>query len=136
MYFDLNYNDECFTGLTICPNEKENPDLLYDYAQSLKIKNPACTFSEIAKAGKFNCMSDDDYRHALELVKTVSMFFNSKPEANVFHVLAEAISFILRQKRAKEESNIETGSDKENEEIKEDDFEWDIFDVEDDDDNP
>ena len=95
MHFILKYDYKGFTGLVIAPDEKEDPDLLYDYAQTLRLRNPALTFADIAKAGTLNDLSEMDYRRALEKVKTVSRFFDNRPDANVFHVLAEAINYIL-----------------------------------------
>ena len=69
MFVDLTYDLEKFTGLTIKPEEKEDPDLLHDYAQRLMIKNPAIRFSDLAKAGKMNDMCDEDYEQALKNIK-------------------------------------------------------------------
>ena len=96
MYFDLNYDNNGFTGSTIRPDDFENPDLLHNYALCLKVKNPAIRFSETTKAGKLNSLSDYDFEVALKRIKTVSGFFNDKEEANVFHVLAEAVNYILK----------------------------------------
>lgn len=102
MYLDLDYNDECFVGLSIEPNATEDADMLHNYANNLVLKNPAVTFSEMAKAGLFNSMSDEDYQVALENVKFVSSeFFNSKPEANIFHVLDKALTYCMRQDNRK-----------------------------------
>ncbi len=125
MYFDLKYDDEKFVGLMICPSEEEDPDLLHSYAQSLNLKNPAITFADIAKAGGMNDMDDDDYTHALNLIKTVSMFFDNKPESNVFHVLAEAINFILSMRKPEEEPY----SEQDEETDEEADDEWDLADL-------
>lgn len=95
MQFDLSYDDEKFLDLTIVPGMREDPDILHDYANRLKIKNPAVGFADMARAGLFNEMSDEDYDNALRRMKLVSTFFNSKSEANVFHVLAEAMKYIL-----------------------------------------
>lgn len=103
MYFDIQYDNSRFTDLVISPDENENPDLLHDYATSLKIKNTATTFTKLAKAGKLNDMSDKDYEIALQNIKKVSAFFDNKPEANVFHVLAEAIKFILSREKPEQE---------------------------------
>lgn len=97
MYFDLNYNDEQFIGLTITPDKSEDPNKLHNYANSLVLKNPAIIFSEMAKAGDMNVMSDEDYAIALENIKIVSSFFDAQPEANIFHVLDKAITYILSQ---------------------------------------
>ena len=99
MYVDLTYDPEKFTGLTIKPEEKEDPDLLHDYAQRLMIKNPAIRFSDLAKAGKMNDMCDEDYEQALKNIKLVSAeFFGSNAYANVFHVLDAALTYILSQR--------------------------------------
>ncbi|MCR5502153.1 MAG: hypothetical protein K6F53_04035 [Lachnospiraceae bacterium] len=95
MKFDLNYDDENFLDLMIAPEMRENPDTLHDYAGRLKIRNPALDFAEMAKAGRFNDMSDEDYEIALRRIKTVSSFFSNKPDANIFHILAESIKYIL-----------------------------------------
>jgi hypothetical protein len=98
MFLDLDYNNENFVGLTIEPTATEDADTLHNYANNLVLKNPAITFSEMAKAGLFNDMSDEDYKVALENVKLVSSeFFESKPEVNIFHVLDRALCYFLNQ---------------------------------------
>ena len=96
MYFELKCDGESITGVVIRPEERENEDLLHNYANTLKVKNAAISFSDMAKAGLFNDMSDDQYRSALEKIKTIGTFFDNKREANVFHLLAEAINYILQ----------------------------------------
>ncbi len=97
MYLDMNYNDEHFINLTIEPGVKEDADMLHNYANNLVLKNPAVTFSEMAKAGQFNTMSDEDYQFALQKIKLVSTeFFDSEPEANIFHVLDRALNYLMR----------------------------------------
>ena len=56
------------------------------------IKNPAIDFSNKAKAGVFNDMSDKDYAKALSVVRAKSKFFGDKPEstfANILIIYAE-----------------------------------------------
>ena len=143
MYFDLNYNCKDFVNITICPTEKEDPDLLYDYAQTLRLKNPAVTFTEMAKAGLFNDMDDDEYRRALEGIKVISQeLFGSKSEQNVFHVLAEAVNYIVNHAAVQEDtvSSHDEGpspDEEDEEEIWDDDelLDWDVIEEDDDDDD-
>ena len=82
---------------------------------------------------KLNNMSEDEYRLALELIKTVSRFFDSKAEANVFHVLAEAINYILSSQMILQET--EKKPEPPCEEEEEDDiYDWDDYDDDDEDD--
>ncbi len=107
MHFDLDYNDEHFTNLTIEPDVNEDANMLHNYANTLVLKNPALTFSEMAKAGMFNNMSDEDYRDALDNVKFISKeFFDSKSKANIFHVLDKALSYVLSQEHLAKMSGI------------------------------
>lgn len=95
MYMDIQYNDERFTGMTIKPEETESSDHLHNQSLQLMVRNPAIRFTEMAKDGYFNEMCDEDYDIALRNIKLVSSFFNNQPDANIFHVLSEAINYIL-----------------------------------------
>ncbi|MBQ7582839.1 MAG: hypothetical protein IJU25_08475 [Lachnospiraceae bacterium] len=113
MYFELKYDDENLTGLMIRPGETEDPDVLHNYAQMLKIKNVAIAFSDLAKEGGLNDMPDKEYVLALKRVKIVSGFFNDQPSANVFHILAEAIRYILREGAVADEEDALTDEEAE-----------------------
>ncbi len=97
MHFEIQMDRRRLTGVVIRPDESEDADTLHNYASTLKVKNAAVTFSEMARTGAFDDMSDEQYKTALEKIKTVSSFFDNKCDANVFHILAEAINFILQQ---------------------------------------
>jgi len=136
MYFDLNYDDSKFRDLTIEPSEKEDPDMLHGYAQKLKITNPAVTFSKLAKAGDFNRMSDEDYELALKRIKIVCGFFGDKTNENVFHVLAEAINYILSReedaKPAEDKAKEDEAEAEAEEEYEEEEWDLDLLSSEDD----
>jgi hypothetical protein len=97
MHIDLKYDEKEFLSLTIEADESEDSDILHSYSQKLLIKNPAKTFSEMAQKGAFDSMSDAEYAIALNKIKIISKFWRCEPNMNVFHVLAEAISYILNE---------------------------------------
>ncbi len=128
MYVDLTYDPEKFTGLTIKPEEKEDPDMLCEYAKRLMIKNPAIVFTELAKAGRMNDMCDEDYEQALKNIKLVSAeFFGSNAYANVFHVLDAALTYILSQRDPIPEDAGENESNDDEVDETVDEFEDDLF---------
>ena len=47
------------------------------------MKNPAVEFSNQAKAGKFNDLSDEEYEIELQKVKNKSRLWEDKPEADL-----------------------------------------------------
>lgn len=62
---------------------------LYPYIIPLasdKIKNPVMDFSDKAKAGKYNGLSDVEYAEAVERVRKVSKFWFDKAEASLLEV--------------------------------------------------
>ena len=56
---------------------------LFVQLSSKKMKNPAVEFSNQAKAGKYNDLSDEDYAAELEKVKNKSKLWEDKPEADL-----------------------------------------------------
>ncbi len=98
MYFNFNYDNEArLNGLIIRPDKNDDPDVLHNYSKILKIRNPAIRFSELAKMGKFNECSDQDYSVMLNSIKEFDrLFFMKKVDVNVFQLLADMTEYILQ----------------------------------------
>lgn len=71
----------------------------------MKIKNPAITFADHAKAGMYNDVSDEDYQRMLNTVKCVSSLWQyrdapedtrPKSEMNALMLLVNAVELISR----------------------------------------
>ena len=98
MKYELNYEDCSFNSLIISAEEWEDQDLLHNYSFALKLRNPAITFADMVKSGGLDCMSDEEYETALQNMKILSSFWDGDLYANIFHILAEATSYILKNK--------------------------------------
>ena len=94
---DVYYDKEDVEDVVLKPIKKEDIDKLYVYSQIINIKNPAIMFSEDAKAGFFNELTDEEYYIALERIKFVSeTFFNKVTETNIFQLTADLLKFIMQ----------------------------------------
>lgn len=77
----------------IVPSEGEDPQVLHDIASRLLVENPAIAFSDMAKAGKLNSFTDDEYEKLLAVVKRLNLLFippNSDkpvPQINLFDMV-------------------------------------------------
>ena len=56
---------------------------LFVQLSSKKMKNPAVEFTNEAKAGKFNDLSDEEYAIELEKVKNKAKLWEDKPDADL-----------------------------------------------------
>ena len=100
MEFNIDYNFEKVTDVTLCPNKDESADKLHQYSQMLRVDNPALGFSKDAKSGLFNDLCDGEYRDALYRIKAISkVFFNDKLNENVFKLNASMMKYILQNDR-------------------------------------
>ena len=89
--------------IVLRPEEHEKPDVLHNYSKLLKIKNPAVTFSDSAKKGAYNSLSDAEYEKYLKIVKMFSVrFFKNKPDRNIFALMADMADYILQNEIAKQ----------------------------------
>ena len=86
------------TGLELVHNVKEALAML-------RVENPALDFSEAAKAGAYNALSDEEYQQLLSTIKRIANLFhypddpgNAKQWAqmNVLTLLANAITELVR----------------------------------------
>lgn len=95
----------------IVPDGYENPDTLHEMSQHLYIKNPVLKFTEDAKNGKYNHLSDREYEKLLCIFKRLSLLFimddgkTSLPERNVFDLLV-ALLYEYMLNRHSESSRI------------------------------
>lgn len=77
----------------IIPDENENADTLHEMSQHLYIKNPVPEFTENARKGKYNHLSDPEYEKILCVMKRLNLLFmkedgkTSLPEQNIFDLL-------------------------------------------------
>lgn len=69
---------------------------LFVQLSSKKMKNPAVEFSNQAKAGKFNDLSDAEYQAELEKVKNKSKLWEDKPEADLLTLYFSATDMLPR----------------------------------------
>lgn len=60
------------------------------------MKNPAVEFSNQAKAGKFNDLSDEEYEIELQKVKNKSKLWEDKPEADLLTLFFNATDALPR----------------------------------------
>lgn len=96
MHFDITYEKGRITDAFLDKESNEDDNVLYTYAQSLKVRNVGYDFAAAAKEGDFNDLSDEDYAALLDRIKTVStLFYDKKAEENVFLLLSRMTRFIL-----------------------------------------
>ena len=69
---------------------------LFVQLSSKKMKNPAVEFSNQAKAGKFNDLSDEEYEIELQKVKNKSRLWEDKPEADLLTLYFNATDALPR----------------------------------------
>ena len=69
---------------------------LFVQLSSKKMKNPAVEFSNQAKAGKFNDLSDEEYKIQLEKVKEKSKLWEDKPEVDLLTLFFSATDALPR----------------------------------------
>lgn len=69
---------------------------LFVQLSSKKMKNPAIEFSKQAKAGKFNDLSDEEYKAELEKVKTKSKLWEDKEEVDLLTLFFSATDMLPR----------------------------------------
>lgn len=111
MFYDFNYDSGAeLEGLIIRPEKSEDPDVLNNYSKILKVRNPKIRFTELARMGKFNDYSDQDYSLMLNSIKELNrLFFKDRISVNVFQLLADMTEYILGNycfsPRQKEDSN-------------------------------
>ena len=86
------------TGLERVSNVKEALGIL-------RLENPAIAFTEAAKAGKFNEMSDEEYHQLLSTFKCVADLFRypddpadakNQPQMNILTLLSNAITKLVQ----------------------------------------
>ena len=99
MYFGFK-NKTLLTGIendiVLRPEECEKPDVLHNYSKLLKVKNPAVTFSESAKQGAYDSLTDEEYVKYLNIVKMFSnRFFKAQADRNIFSLVADMADYIL-----------------------------------------
>ena len=112
MYFDINYDRKAEVDSVILrpdENRNEDPDVLHEYSKMLKISNPSIRFVKLAKEGKFNHYSDQEYRSMLNDIKELNeLLFKNRPSMNIFQLLADMMEQILKNYRFSQ-----TGTDRE-----------------------
>ena len=98
---DFTLRDVGFTGCT----GLEQVNNVKEALGVLCLENPAVSFTEAAKAGKFNDLDDQDYQWLLSTIKCVSNLFrypdapadaNALSHMNVLTLLANAITELVR----------------------------------------
>lgn len=71
---------------------------LFVQLSSKKMKNPAVEFSNAAKAGKYNDLSDEEYAIELEKVKNKSKLWEDKPDADLLTLYFAATDALPKNK--------------------------------------
>ena len=100
MVFNVDYDVEKVSNVTLVPSDDEDADTLYQYSRMLNIENPAIQFSKEAKAKKFDRLTDEEYFEALNRVKWVELcFFGHKPKVNIFKFASQAMNYIMQYDR-------------------------------------
>ena len=93
------------------PFRPGDADRLNMYARKLMIENPSIEFNRLAKAGKFNNMSDDDYTEATRKITKLSKeVFGNAPLLNLFEALASITKLALSAPADKPEGLSVTGN--------------------------
>lgn len=97
MIFDFEYDDDItLKSLVLLPDKKEDPDELYVLSRQLPVTNPAIAFTEKAKRGDYNAISDPDYQTILERTKLVSShIFGNQPSINIFRLAVSLMEIIM-----------------------------------------
>lgn len=100
MKCDFIYSDngelECFRFV---PDKGEDEAELYRLSRLLTVKNPAVVFSENAKKGLYNAISDEDYENMLKRVSLVTYFcFDHSMEVNPVKLAARLMELLLDRK--------------------------------------
>lgn len=97
MYFNLSYDDNGnVTDIVLKPGINEEADKLHDYSCILKVKNPALDFSEMAKAGVFDEITDEEYEKAITKIKDISKnCFDNSSEVNIFRLVVALMKHIM-----------------------------------------
>lgn len=104
MQLDFFLNEEYFPqNVRILP-DGANPDLLHKIVQNLpEIQNPAIAFSQKAKDGIYDDMSDEEFQAMLHATKEVSMLWNDPrtqkkmSSATVFDLLIRLFEHYLHR---------------------------------------
>lgn len=79
--------------IRIIPDEHENTDTLHEMSRHLYIANPVLEFSDNAKKGEYDKLSDPEYERILSMMKRLNRLFIKKgnekslPAMNVFDLL-------------------------------------------------
>ena len=97
MKFDFEYDDDItLKSLVLLPDKEEDADELYVLSRQLPVTNPAIVFTEKAKRGDFNAISDSDYQKILDRTKLISThIFNSQPSINIFRLAVSLMEVLL-----------------------------------------
>lgn len=99
---DYAMEDVVFEGLT----GREYVTSTKDALNVMKIRNPAVDFSEEAKEGFYDHLSDEEYQEALDTINCIQQLWcypeergahTGKYEMNILMLLANAIELISRQ---------------------------------------
>ena len=97
MKFEITYVDELVKSAVLVPEPNEDENYLYNLSCILKVKNPAMNFSEMAKAGAFKDISDEEYEFALSKIKKINeLFFKKQSNTNVFALVNEMMEYFLK----------------------------------------
>ena len=85
-------------GARLVPGKDDNPDYLYNLSKKLLVVNPAVQFTEAAKAGKFNDVTDPEYYVLLARIKYIAkLFFNTTQyDQNIFMLASLMMEHILK----------------------------------------
>ncbi len=96
MRFDYIYDGDELSWSQLQPEENEDPDELYRYSRVLLVENPALFFTEKAKKGVFNYLSDEEYDVVLQRFKLISeRIFCKKPRINIFKAFDLMMKLVL-----------------------------------------
>ena len=81
------------------PEKNEDEAELYRLSRLLAVKNPAVVFSENAKKGLYNAISDEDYEDMLKRVSLITYFcFDHSMEVNPVKLAAKLMELLMNKK--------------------------------------
>ena len=86
MKLSLEIDEAHVTGFKILLEDNEDDAYFNRLSKELLIKNPAIEFSEDAKQGKYNDLSDEEYEKLLQEVKLFCTLFQNEDEKNIPYI--------------------------------------------------
>ena len=98
MKYSMSYdeNTSLIYDVALIPEDKEDINKLYNYAQVLNVLNPALIYTEVVKKGDRDKISDEDFIRELEGIKGIcDEFFKKDKYKNIFELNVAFMRYLI-----------------------------------------